>query len=235
MITENVAEESSVLYIQSTLSELFSHARCTASYSVVDGRARLAVSCPDELREIVRAEICDKAAEIAAVKYKYDFFKEKLLVSGLSAVETEILFAGLIAADLEDDKRYAYKRYFEEGEIALDGTYNFRLAPLRKKWQDVADYMPKVFINAQLKEFISYMIEDRKKRVYVSGGRVYDAHYRVLKRRALLGGEGAELTREVLLSGGGEVELSDAIAGEDEFYLKEFFGDKVYFAPDARV
>ena len=75
------------------------------------------------------------------------------------------------------------------------------------------------------------MLEDRKKRVYVSGDKVYDAHYRVLRRRALLGGEGADVTREVLLSGGGEVELSGKIAEEDEFYLKQYFGDKIYFSP----
>lgn len=234
VITENAASESNVLYIQSGLAELFSHAGCTTCYAVCEGRARLTVNCPEEFKEIVGAEICDKAAEIAAVKYKYDFFKENLFVSGLSSVETEILFAGLIAADLTDDKRYAFRRYSEAGEIALDGTYNFRLAPLKKKWKDVAEYMPKVFIHSQLKEFISYMLEDRKKRVYVSGGKVYDAHYRVLKRRALLGGEGAELTREVLLSGGGEVELSGKIKSEDEFYLKEYFGDKIYFSPEVR-
>lgn len=233
-ITESAAAESNVLYILSTLSELFSHAGCSTEYGVFEGRAKLTVTCPKQFKEIVLAEICDKAAEIVAVKYKYDFLKDELHISGLSAVETEILFAGLIAADLSEDKRYAFRRYSEASEITLDGTYNFRLAPLKRKWKDVVDYMPKVFIGTQLKEFISYMIEDRKKRVYVSGGKVYDAHYRVLKRRDLLGGEGAELTREVLLSGGGEVELSGKIESEDEFYLKEYFGDKIFFAPEAR-
>lgn len=231
VVTESALSEDNVLYMQNTLSELFSHAGCTTGYAVADDRVRLTVNCPEEFKEIVRAEVCDRAAEIAVVRYKYEFFKENLFITGLSAVEKEILFAGLIAADLPDDKRYAFKRYNEQEEIALDGVYNFRLPPLKKKWKDVADYMPKVFIGAQLKEFISYMLEDRKKRVYVSGDKVYDAHYRVLRRRALLGGEGADVTREVLLSGGGEVELSGKIAEEDEFYLKQYFGDKIYFSP----
>ena len=82
----------------------------------------------------------------------------------------------------------------------------------------------------QLKDFISYMLEGRKKRVYVDDGKVYDAHYRILKRCALLGGEGARITREVLLSGGGEVELSGRLEEEDEYYLKEYYGDKIFFS-----
>ena len=233
VITENALSEDNVLYMQNTLSELFSNAGCTTGYTVADDRVRLTVNCPEEFKDIVRAEICDRAAEIVAVKYKYEFFKENLFITGLSAVEKEILFAGLIAADFTDDKRYAFRRYNEQSEIALDGVYNFRLPPLKKKWKEVADYMPKVFVGAQLKEFISYMIEDRKKRVYVNGDNVYDAHYRVLRRRALLGGEGAAITREVLLSGGGEVELSGKIAEEDEFYLKQYFGDRIFFSPVA--
>ena len=224
VVTESALSEDNVLYMQNTLSELFSHAGCTTGYAVADDRVRLTVNCPEEFKEIVRAEVCDRAAEIAVVRYKYEFFKENLFITGLSAVEKEILFAGLIAADLPDDKRYAFKRYNEQEEIALDGVYNFRLPPLKKKWKDVADYMPKVFIGAQLKEFISYMLEDRKKRVYVSGDKVYDAHYRVLRRRAVLGralhgsGRGRNDLRAcgllVLLCGRGLLGLASRCTGQ---------------------
>ena len=45
-----------------------------------------------------------------AVKYKYDFFKKNVYVNGLSQIDKEILVAGLIAADLDDDKKYSFDR-----------------------------------------------------------------------------------------------------------------------------
>ena len=230
IITESGYDRSNISYLQNTLSELFGHARCRAESTEEDGRIALEIFCPEEFFEIVQAEIADRAAEIIAVRYKYRYFKSTLKISGLSQLENEILLASLIAADLEEDKKYAFRRFTGLKHIALDGVYNFRLRPLAGKWKDIAEYMPGVFIGSQLKDFISYMLEGRKKRVYVDDGKVYDAHYRILKRCALLGGEGARITREVLLSGGGEVELSGRLEEEDEYYLKEYYGDKIFFS-----
>ena len=75
-----------------------------------------------------------------------------------------------------------------------------------------------------------YLIENRKKRAYVDDCKVYDNYYRRLKRCALLDGEEISVIREVLLSGCGEVEIRGALPKTDETYLKEFYGDRVYFA-----
>ena len=72
--------------------------------------------------------------------------------------------------------------------------------------------------------------ENKKKRVYIDNGRVYDSHYRRLKRSSLLDGDGVKIIREVLLSNCGEVELSGSIPKDDEFYLKEFYNDKIFFS-----
>jgi hypothetical protein len=189
----------------------------------------LSVNCPVDYADVVVAEIKDKVAEIIAIKYKYDFFKSVLRVGGLKSVEKEILFASLIAADLDDDKKYAFDRIKNLQEIAVDGLFNFRLKLLKRKWQEVAECIPQCFLNTQLKEFITYLTENKKKRVYVDGETVYDSHYRRLKRTSLLGGENAKIVREVLLSNCGEVELNGQIPSEDEFYLKEYYCDKIFF------
>ena len=148
----------------------------------------------------------------------------------MSTVEKEILLTSLIAADLDDDKRYAFDRIKHFRDIAVDGIYNFRLKPLKKKWEDIVSYIPTCFMNEQLKEFISYLLENKKKRVYVDSGKVYDSHYRRLKRSSLLDGEGVKIIREVLLSNCGEVELNGSLPKEDEYYLKEFYSDKIIFS-----
>ena len=73
------------------------------------------------------------------------------------------------------------------------------------------------------------MLENKRKKVYVEEGRVYDAHYRRLKRASLLDGDKAKVLQEVLLSCCGEVELLGDISFDDEFYLKEYFNHRIIF------
>ncbi len=230
IVTENKQNEDGLLYVQTSSSELFSHAGCSSRLKSFDDRVVLIINCPEEYKDIIRTEIADKVAEIITIKYKYDYFKKCLSVGGLSKLEKEILLTSLIAADLEDDKRYTYDRIKGYSEIAIDGIFNFRLKALKKKWEDVVGCIPDCFLTTQLKEFITYLLENKKKRVYVDDGRVYDSHYRRLKRCTLLGGEGANVIREVLLSNCGEVELSGEIPKEDEYYLKEYYNDKIIFS-----
>lgn len=221
---------NNLLYIKNSLSELFSHAGATAETSSADKRAKLSVEFPDYYEDIVRAEISDRLGEVIAVNYKYEYFKSLIKVSGLTATENEILLASLIAADLPEDAGYAAERFKDVRDTAIDGIFNFRLQPLKKKWKDVASYMPDVFMNSQLKDFISYLLENKKKRVYVDNGKVYDSHYRRLKRCELLSGNDAIIVREVILSNCGEVELAGKVDETDEKYLKEYYGDKIFFS-----
>lgn len=229
-VTEKDYNENSLLYVQSSLGELFTHAGCTVCENVSDGRVNLTINCPKYYADIIRAEVSDKVAEVVAIKYKYDFFKKHVKVSGLSSIEREILMASLIAADLDEDKRYTYNKMKEYTDIAVDGIYYFRLQPLKRKWIDIINYIPTYFMNSQLKEFISYLLENKKKRVYIDCGKVYDSHYRRLKRSSLLDGERLKIVREVLLSNCGEIELNGSIPKDDEYYLKEFYNDKIIFS-----
>ena len=114
--------------------------------------------------------------------------------------------------------------------MAIDGVYNFKLKPLRKKWQEVVECVPQCFLSTQLKEFISYLLENKRKRVYIEDGRVYDWHYRRINRSSLLSGEKVKIVKEVLLSNCGEIEISGKVPKEDEFYLKEYYFDKISFS-----
>ncbi|MBQ3220234.1 MAG: hypothetical protein IJB32_06580 [Clostridia bacterium] len=232
-VSEKDYNESNLLYVQSVMSELFTHADCSVKESVAGGRASLTITCPEYYKDIIKAELSDKLAEIIAIKYKYDFFKNSIRTGGLSKIEKEILLTSLIAADLEDDKKYSFDRLKTYNDVAVDGIFNFRLQPLKNKWKDIVQYVPPGFMNTQLKEFVSYLIENKKKRVYVDDGRVYDSHYRRLKRSALLDGDGIKIIREVLLSNCGEVELSGSIPKDDEYYLKEFYNDKIIFSENS--
>lgn len=229
-VTEKEYSDGNLIYVQTVMNELLQHADCTVKNKKCDGRVVLSVDCAEYYSDIIKTEIADKVAEIVAIKYKYDYFKKNVQIGGLSSTEKEILMASLIAADLDEDKKYAFDRIKQYNDIAIDGIFNFRLKPLKKKWQDIVSYIPTCFVNAQLKEFVSFLLENKKKKVYIDQGRVYDSHFRRLKRCMLLDGDEAKITREVLLSNCGEVELTGEVPKDDEFYLKEFYNDKMVFS-----
>ena len=229
-VSENCVLGDNLVYIQNCLGEIFNHADCTIKNTVINERTKLSVTCPEYYADIIRAEIADKIAEIVAIKYKYDFFKKNLKIGGLSSEEKEILLVSLIAADFEDDKKYCFDRFKGYREIAVDGMYNFRLQPLKRKWKEVVEYMPCCFFKEQLKDFIFYLNENRKKKVYIDCGKVYDGHFRRLKRHSLMEYDKLNVLREVILSNCGVIEISGPIPKQDENYLREYYGDKIIFS-----
>ncbi|MBQ8197225.1 MAG: hypothetical protein IJZ73_04105 [Clostridia bacterium] len=229
-VTENEKASSNLLYIQSTLGEIFSSSGARINLEPCKNRAILNIDCPESYAEIIRAEVFDKIAEIVSVKYKYDFFSERVKTVGLNPTEKELLLTGLIAADFKEDKRYAFSKLPVDFEVAIDGAFNFRMQPMKSKWKEIVEYVPLTFLPSQLKDFVTFLLENKKKRVYVDNGKVYDSHYRRLKRCQLLGKSEVKIVREVLLSNCGEVELCGEIPSADEYFIKEFFGDRVYFS-----
>ena len=106
-ISENQSHGDNLYYVQNSLGEIFNHADCSLQRICSGDRESLLVNCPEYYSDIVKSEICDKVAEIVAIKYKYDYFKSSIKVTGLEQIQNEILMASLIAADLEGDKKYS--------------------------------------------------------------------------------------------------------------------------------
>ncbi len=227
ILTDRDIRENNLLYIQTALSEVFAQTDCKAMCKQSGSRSALIIDCPIICYDLIKDEVDDKAADVIVVNYKYEFFKELIRPEGLNKIERELLLTSLIAADIDDDKKYVLDKLKHQNECALDGIFNFRLRPLKKKWEEIAEYMPKYFINTQLKEFISYLIDGKNKKVFVSDKKVYDSHYRRLTKSRLLSDGECDIVKEVILSNCGQIELGSKIPDKDEYYLKEFYGDKV--------
>lgn len=194
-------------------------------------RAQLSVSVPKEYAEIYSQILLDKIADVIAVNYKYAFFKKYVRTGGVTDTEYEMLIASLIAADLDEDKRYIINGKPSLNDFTVDGYFNFRLRPLKEKWAEIVTYIPTYFSTEKLEDFITFIVSEKKgKRAIVKFGKVYDERFnRMLKGRLV--GDVAEgnITREIILSGFSEVELDGRLPKSDEKYLIRFFGDKIFF------
>ncbi len=226
-ITEKRINESNLRYVISSLSDFAKSAGCEFDISSLEQRSVLTVKCPEYFQEIIKTETLIKVAEVIVVNYKYNFFNKEVAASGLSKTFREILLVALIAADLDEDKKYCYEKIKDLDELAIDGIYNFRLKPLRKKWREISEYVPSAFFNSELKDFITFLLENRRRPVYVENGSVYDSHYRILKRTELLPDKDFSLLKELILSNCGEIHILGDLPKEEEKLIREYYCDKI--------
>ena len=90
--------------------------------------------------------------------------------------------------------------------MAIDGIYNFRLKLLKEKWLEIAEMLPPFFTDEQLKDFLQFIVKDKKARVYIDDNFVYDAHYRKLIKTELFGDK-TSILKEIVLSGADEIRV----------------------------
>ncbi len=193
-------------------------------------RAELTLTLDDASLKFIIPPLEDKVADVIAVNYKYNFFKTFLRTKGLDELEYELLLCALISADLDEDKRYIRAKIRKSTTYSIDGIYNFTLKPLKEKWREVVSFIPSYFSYEELKEFVNYLVKEKTgRRVFVDGDKVYDRRFSRLSRVKLTDYKKACVLREVILSNSGEVELLSKQTKKEEFYLKEFFGDKIFF------
>ncbi|MBO5712962.1 MAG: hypothetical protein J6R88_02005 [Clostridia bacterium] len=234
IITESSLRKSNLTYLYSALSEIINQVDARVDIKNGKNRTELKISIPDEYKNVFLTETEDKIADVIVINYKYKHFKKNISISGLSSAEKELLYVALISADFDDDKKYVIKKLRAFKEYTIDGIYNFRLKPLKEKWNEIISYIPSAFGPSGLREFISYLIKDKVgKKVFYEHGKVYDKHYNELKRVDLIeNSNDLTVVKEILLSGAGEVELVSSLPPVDEKYVKEFFQDKLRFSTE---
>ena len=226
--SESAARRKNVDYLYKTLCGPVDMAGGKATVSDDGTRCVFKASVPDGSFDFIRRGLEDKIADIIAVNYKYEYFLRHVKPAGLKDIEYDILLSALIAADIEEDKRYVTKML--ACPYAIDGSFVFTMKPLKKKWSEIAGYVPNYFCYEQLKDFVSYIVDEKKnRRVYVAGNGVFDGRYNKLIRADLAGGGEINVVKEIILSSSGEVELDCKLSEKEEFYLKDFFGDKIFF------
>ena len=218
-------------YVLDGLSAAMTAAGITAAFFPKDRFRKLRLDVPQAYESFFLSELKEKLAEIIVVGYKYDFFAEKSHLSGLNEQEKELFLTAVIAADLEDDKKYAMRFLEIAAETSVDGVYHFRLQKLKEKWGEIAAMLPSYFGAELYHNFMQYLIDDfRQEPVYVVGEQVFDERYNRKTPGVLSGGEGKLCcVKNILLSGGKEIHLVGDAAPETNAFLSEFYGTNVFF------
>ncbi|MGN0819523.1 MAG: hypothetical protein ACI4M6_03880 [Christensenellaceae bacterium] len=229
-VSDNKFNYNNIIYINNQIGDTV--ARLGGGLKLVgDERSHLYIDCDGASFGYLFPLLIDKIGDVIAVNYKYGYFKKNIRTAGLNQLEYELLLNALISADIEEDKRFIRSRLRGNSSYCIDGDFNFKMKALKEKWAEIVGYIPPTFTRTELKEFISYLVgEKTKNRVYIDKHNVYDRHFNRLNRTFLVeNGDKANIVKEVILSASGQVELCEKLDELNEFYLKEFFGDKIFF------
>ena len=229
-VAQNAKKGRSDLYIQylyNRLKNLLGASNAGVELLEEKGGFCLVFKGTDSWLAQMRQLANDYIADILVVGYKYEFFKERLALPLLSSEEKFLLYSALVSADYKEDKRYASRRLGAFEDCSIDGVYNFRLAELKGRWQEVLEYIPADFGKYELEGFVDYIVSENDGKAYLKEGKVYDENYREQQKSELLGKR--SLIAEVLLSGAGSVYCFGKVDEETGAFLRKYYKEKAVF------
>ncbi len=226
IISEKTQNSAYITYLYNSVSELLAREGGRGELLFLGERTVLRISVRGE-KERIRAQLCEKTAEIIAIGYKYRFLRQKLSVC-LSGREKKLLCAALIAADLDGDKAYIKRKLERTKEYCIDGFYTFRLELLRAKWEKIIEYIPQGFSSCDLKRFCDFLVGESSKKIYVKGNSVFGENFLPLRRSRLTGEEDVET--EIMLSDAGYVFCLGNVEESVGDFLQKYYAERAVFS-----
>jgi hypothetical protein len=101
-------------------------------------RLNVSVACENERKECVADAVFGCVAEMYLTSAKLDYLSAALSLPAMSRDSYKILLHTLVAFDRDAEKEIIWRTLRITDNFALDGFFNFRLAELKKRWNDVA-------------------------------------------------------------------------------------------------
>ncbi len=226
-ITQNGFDGLYMSYLYKKVRERFSFLPASCQIEKEGDYTQIAFKTERQYCPYVRKFTEDHIADILAIGYKYAFFEKRLPLPLLSKLRRRALLTALVAADYREDRGYILRRLRGNTKYSIDGTFYFRLQELRRRWEEIAGYIPTDMGEPATENFLSYLAEDGEGKIFLKKGKVYDEEYRPLNRSLLTGV--ASAVGEVLLSGAEKVYCFGETEGEIKAFLKKYYGEKVFF------
>ena len=227
MITQNGFDCLYMSYLFGKVRERFSFLPSVCDIQKLGDRTEIAFKTEREYCPYVRKYTEEHIADVLAVGYKYAYFEKRLALPLLTKPQRRLLLTALIAADYKEDRTFIVRRIRGFENYCLDGLFHFRLQDLKKRWEEIIDYIPTDMGEVGIESFISYLIEDGEGKVFLKNGKLYDEDYRQLSRSLLTGVEWT--VGEILLSGAAQVYCFGETDEETKAFLKNYYGDKAFF------
>lgn len=226
-ITQNGYDGLYMSYLYGKVRERFSFLPASIGLTKDGETTEIALKTERAYCPYVRKYAEENIADIIAVGYKYAFFEKRLPLPMLTPLKKRVLLTALVAADLKEDRAFIAKRVKGFERYCLDGLFHFRLSDLKRRWEEIADYVPTEMGEVSMNGFLEFLAEDGEGKVFLKTGKVYDEDYRPLSKSLLTGVESP--IGEILLSGAESVYCFGEADADTRAFLKKYYGEKAIF------
>ena len=226
-ITQNGFDGLYMSYLYGKVRERFSFLPSECGIAKEGDRTEIAFKTEKEYCPYVRKFTEEHIADIISIGYKYAYFEKRLALPLLTRLERRVLLTALVAADYKDDRGFVLRRMRGFESYCIDGLFHFRLHELKRRWDEIIEYIPADMGEMGMESFISFLAEDGEGKIFLKNGKLYDEDYRRLSRSLLTGVEWT--VGEVLLSCAEQVYCFGEIDSEVKTFLKKYYGEKVFF------
>lgn len=125
------------LAIEDILKEKLAANAAVMAYKQDDMRVTVSIACENQNKTKVVKVLKDCLVEMYAVAVKLDYIKRNLKLHTLEQNKYNILLHTLVAFDRENERDLINRAIIVTDTISLDGIFNFSLASLRTRWNEV--------------------------------------------------------------------------------------------------
>ncbi len=226
-ITQNGFDGLYMSYLYAKVRERFSFLPSSCDIERRGDSTEIAFKTDKEYCPYVRKFAEEHIADVISVGYKYEFFEKRLALPLLSEMQKRLLITALVAADYRDDRAYVSRRIRGSAKYCLDGVFHFRLRELKKRWENIAQYVPAEMSEGSMEDFLSFLAEDGEGKLFLKNGKVYDEEYRPLTKSLLTGVESP--IGEILLGGAERIYCFGEVDEEIRAFLQKYYGEKAVF------
>lgn len=125
-------------------------------------RSYFTVACSDTYRFQVNRAVMSAVCDALSLGYK-NVYVRRLLSVGYDNFYQNVLVNTICKFDSEYDKQYIARIMSESSTLCLDGYYNFRMAQIKRKWQEISrlvcDNSFLLTDNELIIELLQYLLE----------------------------------------------------------------------------
>lgn len=125
-------------------------------------RCYYTLACSDTYRFQIARAVAGAVSEALSLGYKNVFMRNLLEIDGDNFYQN-VLVNTICLFDSEYDKQYVSRIMGDNATICLDGYYNFKMSPVKRKWYDVSKLVTdNSFIltdDELILEFLQYLLE----------------------------------------------------------------------------
>lgn len=130
------------------------------------GKSYLSLAVDEIKQEYIKSKILDFVTHTIEEEFKYDFFKQNLIIPNQEML-TEAFLRAIVSFDEDFDKDYISHVIDFNGEIVVESLFYFKLQGLMLKWQKTAEIINQnliMYSDNSMSEVLRYLcaVSDNK-------------------------------------------------------------------------